>query len=117
MEQTVGLPASHRSTPSSRSTSPTPRLVALVFITLLFVSCSSTDTEDTLARVKSAGVLVYGSDKEGGGPYIFPDPENPRNVTGFEVELINDLAHDLGVRPEFSQGQWDRLLQNLDAGR
>ena len=38
-------------------------------------------------------------------------------MTGFEVDLMHGLASDLGVKAEFSQGQWDRLLQNLDAGR
>src|SRR4051812_39113284 len=43
---------------------------------------------DTLADVRQSGRLVYGSDKEGGGPYAFPDPDSPRDVTGFEVELM-----------------------------
>jgi polar amino acid transport system substrate-binding protein len=73
--------------------------------------------EETVARVRASGRLVYGSDEEGGGPYIYPDPNAPREVTGFEVEMMNDLAGRLGARAKFSQGQWDRLLQNLDAGR
>jgi polar amino acid transport system substrate-binding protein len=51
---------------------------------------------------------------EGGGPYAYPNPDNPRAVTGFEVELMKELAGDLGSSPTFIQGQWDRLLQNLD---
>ena len=54
---------------------------------------------------------------EGGGPYAYPDPSSPRDVTGFEVELMASLAKDLGANPEFSQGQWDKLLQLLDSGR
>jgi polar amino acid transport system substrate-binding protein len=54
---------------------------------------------------------------EGGGPYAFPDPRSPRGVTGFEVELMAQLAADLGVKPVFSQGQWDKLLQVLGSGR
>lgn len=72
---------------------------------------------DTLATVRDRGVLIYGSDKEGGAPYAYPDPKSPRDVTGFEVELMRALAADLGVRAEFSQGPWDRLLQVLDTGR
>jgi polar amino acid transport system substrate-binding protein len=72
---------------------------------------------DTLERVRSSGRLVYGSDMEGGGPYAYPDPRSPREVTGFEVELMNRLAADLGAAPVFSQGQWDKLLQVLDSGR
>ena len=70
---------------------------------------------DTLARIQDQGTLRYGSDKEGGGPYAFPDPDAPRNVTGFEVELMRELGRDLGTKPVFSQGQWDRLLQELTA--
>ncbi|WP_205678786.1 ABC transporter permease subunit [Aquisphaera insulae] len=72
---------------------------------------------DELSRVKSAGVLRYGSDMEGGGPYAFPDPRNPREVTGFEVELMRLLCAELGVDPAFTQGQWDKLLQVLSTGR
>jgi polar amino acid transport system substrate-binding protein len=72
---------------------------------------------DTLETVRSSGVLRYGSDMEGGGPYAYPDPNSPRSVTGFEVELMAALARDIGFRPEFSQGQWDKLLQVLDSGR
>ena len=54
---------------------------------------------------------------EGGGPYAYPDPKSPRDVTGFEVELMTLLAQELGVTPEFSQGQWDKLLKLLDLGR
>jgi len=69
---------------------------------------------DILTDVTSSGKLTYGSDKEGGGPYAFPDPKAPREVIGFEVELMNALAKALGVKAEFSQGPWDRLLKVLD---
>ena len=54
---------------------------------------------------------------EGGGPYAYPDPDSPREVTGFEVELMALLGTELGVKPVFPQGQWDKLLQLLDSGR
>jgi polar amino acid transport system substrate-binding protein len=99
----------------SRSFACAPIVLALIGLTL--PSCRPAPTDDALARIKATGTVVYGADKEGGGPYIFPDPDSPRDVTGFEVELMKALAADLGAKPEFSQGQWDRLLQNLDARR
>jgi polar amino acid transport system substrate-binding protein len=72
---------------------------------------------DSVARIRSSGRLVYGSDAEGGGPYAYPDPQNPRVVTGFEVELIDRLAGELGPRPVHAQGQWDMLLPTLGTGR
>ena len=52
-----------------------------------------------LDHVRSSGKLRYGSDMEGGGPYAYPDPKSPREVTGFEVELMAMLAKDLGTSP------------------
>ncbi len=92
-------------------------LFLIAFTGLSFSGCGPTRLVDTLTRIQASGKLVYGSDKEGGGPYIFPNPEAPREVVGFEVDLMRELAKGLGVEPVFSQGQWDRLLQGLDAGR
>jgi len=91
-------------------------LAGVALLVLNAAGCDRTPRGDTLARVRSAHTLVYGSDQEGGGPYIYPNPESPREVTGFEVELMKSLAHEVGAAPKFAQGQWDRLLQNLDAG-
>ena len=77
MEQTVGAPASDCSMPSSRSISLLPRLAALFLIVLLFISCSPNEPKSTLRRIKSSGVLVYGSDKEGAAHTSFPTPRIP----------------------------------------
>jgi polar amino acid transport system permease protein/polar amino acid transport system substrate-binding protein len=81
------------------------------------VGCTSTRSDDLLARIQASGRLVYGSDYEGGGPYVYPDPQDPQRVTGFEVELIDRLAGELGPRPVLAQGQWDMLLPTLKTGR
>jgi polar amino acid transport system substrate-binding protein len=64
---------------------------------------------DDLDEVRRGGVLRWGGDQEGGGPYIFPRDDQPSVVTGFEVDLAADLARRLGARAEFVQGPWDRL--------
>lgn len=73
--------------------------------------------DDSLARVRAAGQLLYGSDAEGGGPFAYTDPEEPGRVVGFEVELMELLCGALGPRPVFKQGQWDTLLSVLEAGQ
>lgn len=65
---------------------------------------------DVLAR----GELVWAADQEGGGPHVYPDPDHPERITGFEVEFAELLAAELGVRARFQQGQWDRLPLLLD---
>ena len=96
-----------------------PRLWPFLLLATLLplASCDRPPTVRSLADFQRSGRLVYGCDKEGGGPYAYPDPNAPATVTGFEVELLDDIADRLGVRAEFSQGQWDTLLQNLATGR
>ncbi|MFM8494574.1 MAG: ABC transporter permease subunit [Planctomycetia bacterium] len=62
-----------------------------------------------LASVIARGELVWAADQEGGGPHVFPDPDAPQRLTGFEVELADLIAGELGVKARFQQGQWDRL--------
>jgi polar amino acid transport system substrate-binding protein len=102
-----------------RSTSfPAARAAVRVFVFFVLVLTSWNSAQgDALERVRGSGRLRYGSDMEGGGPYAYPDPRSPRDVTGFEVELMSSLAKNLGANPQFSQGQWDKLLQLLESGR
>lgn len=89
----------------------------IIFMGLMITACDNASQVDTLAVIQRNGRLAYGSDKEGGGPYAFPDPERPSDVTGFEVDLMREIGRRLRVEPEFRQGQWDTLLQNLATRR
>lgn len=95
------------------------RTLSVAILTTFFVCTGNGPSAraDGLEQVRTSGKLRYGSDMEGGGPYAYPDPNSPQDVTGFEVELMDLLGRDLGAVPEFRQGQWDVLLQLLDLGR
>ncbi|MFM8435318.1 MAG: ABC transporter permease subunit [Planctomycetia bacterium] len=95
---------------------PTTRIRSLVRIpcvwaclvaalTLSAVLAPAAELDAVVAR----GELVWAADQEGGGPHVFPDPDAPGRLTGFEVELAELLAAELGVKARFQQGQWDRL--------
>ena len=60
--------------------------------------------------------LVWAADAEGGAPYTFPDPRNPANIIGFEVDLANSLAARMGRKARFVQNQWDGLVPGLERG-
>ncbi len=103
---------------AGREPGTTPRkrvVIALAFavaIALGFVSCSeSAELDAVIAR----GEIVWAADQEGGGPHVYPDPERGGRLAGFEVELAELLADEIGrkhgctVRARFQQGQWDRL--------
>ncbi len=72
--------------------------------------------QNALERIKSQGEIVWGSDAEGGAPYIFPDPENPSRLIGFEVDLMDVIARELGVRQRQFQNAWDNLIPTLERG-
>ncbi len=89
----------------------TPRIVwheALV-ATAALVIVTAHGAAAELDEVRARGTFVWAADQEGGGPHVFLDPERPGRLTGFEVELADMIAAELGVTARFQQGQWDRL--------
>jgi polar amino acid transport system substrate-binding protein len=81
---------------------------------LAVIALSSVAAAAELDEVRRRGELVWAADQEGGGPHVFPDPAEPRRITGFEVEFAELIAAELGVKARFQQGQWDRLPLLLD---
>ncbi len=65
------------------------------------------------AQTSSQKFLRWGADSEGGAPFIFPDPQGPTRMLGFEVDLVAALAAELGRKPVFVQNQWDGLVPGL----
>lgn len=71
---------------------------------------------DLLDDIRRRGAMIWGGDQEGGGPFIYPDLADPSHVVGFEVELAELLAADLGVKARFFQGDWNTLPELLRSG-
>lgn len=71
---------------------------------------------DHLDQIRQRGVLRWGADAEGGAPYVYPDPQHPSQLIGFEFELAEALAAKLGVQASMVQNQWDQLIPALDRG-
>ncbi|MBI4379017.1 MAG: ABC transporter permease subunit [Nitrospinae bacterium] len=92
----------------------------LVFsITLLFSAFNtrhSVFAKDTLEKIKLHGEIVWGSDAEGGAPYVFPAPENPARLIGFEVDLMEAIARELDVKQRQFQNAWDNLVPAIERG-
>jgi polar amino acid transport system substrate-binding protein len=62
------------------------------------------------------GVLRWGGDAEGGSPFVEADPSDPRKLTGFDVEIAEMLAHELGLTPQFVQITFTSLDQSAHRG-
>jgi len=74
------------------------------------------DAADTLQAIRQQGVLTWGADAEGGAPYVFPDPQEPSRMIGFEYDLAEALAAKLGVKAKLVQNSWDGLVPALERG-
>lgn len=61
-------------------------------------------------------MLRWGADAEGGAPYVYPDPQRPEHLIGFECELADAIAAKLGVKARMVQNQWDQLIPALERG-
>lgn len=85
-----------------------------LFILLLLMACKPGD--DSLERVKQAGVIRWGADVIGGMPYVFEDPNNPGTYIGFEVDIAAGIARQLAVRQELIIRAWDNLIPDLQRG-
>jgi polar amino acid transport system substrate-binding protein len=79
---------------------------AIPYLLIAMVMAATTDV--------AAQDFKWAADAEGGAPYVFPDPRNPANIVGFEVDLASALAARMGRRAMFVQNQWDGLVPGLE---
>jgi len=77
-------------------------------------SNSADTSNDLLAKIKEDGKLVVGT--EGTYPPFTYHDDNGK-LTGFDVEISEEVAKRLGVEAEFKETQWDAIFAGLDAKR
>ena len=59
----------------------------LLAVLLVAGGCRRPLGADRLEEIRQRGVLRWGADAEGGAPYVYPDPQRPEQLIGFEYEL------------------------------
>ncbi|MFT7758891.1 UNVERIFIED_CONTAM: transporter substrate-binding domain-containing protein, partial [Salmonella enterica subsp. enterica serovar Enteritidis] len=70
--------------------------------------------QSNLEQIKTAGVLKIGTE----GTYApFTYHDTAGKLVGFDVEIGEAIAKNLGVKAEFLEGKWDGLIAGLDAKR
>jgi polar amino acid transport system substrate-binding protein len=60
--------------------------------------------------------LRWGGDAEGGAPFVEADPGDPQKVVGFDVEIAELIARELGRQPQFVQVAFASLDQSAMRG-
>lgn len=67
-----------------------------------------------LQTIKSNGVIRIGTEGTY-APFTFHDSNG--NLTGFDVDIANEIAKRLGVKVQFIETKWDGMFAGLDAKR
>lgn len=70
--------------------------------------------EDLLKKVKADGKILIGTEGTY-APFTYHDESG--KLTGFDVEVAQEVAKRLGVKAEFKETQWDAMFAGLDAKR
>lgn len=75
---------------------------------------SSQSASNLLESIKSAGKIRIGVEGTY-RPYTYHDASG--KLAGFEYDIAETLAKDLGVTAEYIETPWDSLIAGVDAGR
>jgi cystine transport system substrate-binding protein len=93
----------------SKPTDTTPKASEITNAT------STAKPKDTsLSKIKEAGKITIGTSGTM-NPYTFHDTAG--KLTGFDVEIAEEVAKRLGVKPDFQETSFDGLIGGLDSGR
>jgi polar amino acid transport system substrate-binding protein len=92
----------------------------LVLLAMACVLCTCGNSADpagqTLAGIQQRGEITWGADIQGGEPFVYEDPQNPSQLIGFEVDIMNGIARRLGVKARMVQYTWSNLVPSLERG-
>lgn len=69
-----------------------------------------------LDEIKARGYMVFATDGAY-PPMEFPNPENPSELIGFDIDLGKAIAEKLGVEYRVEVAEWEGLLGGLEARR
>jgi len=75
---------------------------------------SSPAAQSSLDEIKASGKIKIGTEGTY-APFTYHDADG--KLTGFDVEIAEEVSKRLGVEPEFLETPWDGLIAGLDAKR
>jgi len=80
-----------------------------VALLVLLASGASADTLDNIIKsgTVKVGVSLF-------TPWTIQDPS--KQLSGFEIDVANKMAQDMGVKAEYSVYEWDLLIDALNKG-
>ncbi len=70
--------------------------------------------QNLLEKVKADGKILIGTEGTY-APFTFHDQSD--KLTGYDVEVVTEVAKRIGVAPVFQETQWDAMFAGLDSKR
>ncbi len=91
-------------------------IAAITILALVLSGCSSAakTPQNLLEQIKADGKIRFGTEGTY-APFTFHDKDG--KLTGFDVEIAEEVAKRLGVKAEFIETKWDGMFAGLDAKR
>ncbi|MFJ7828394.1 amino acid ABC transporter substrate-binding protein [Psychrobacillus sp. NPDC096623] len=98
----------------------------LLLISLALTACGKTppnqsttqpvsaDSNNLFEQIQAEGKIRIGTEGVY-SPFSFHDASG--KLTGFDIEIVEEVANRLGVKPEFVETQWDGIFAGLDSNR
>ena len=84
---------------------------------ITLMACKTKTEEDRADAIKSKGKVVIGLSADY-APYEFHAMIDGKDtISGFDVQLANEIAHDLGVEVEFKEMEFNSLIAGLQANQ
>lgn len=92
------------------------KLVVLALCVALLSGCGKKEEtkKDLLETIQERGTIIVAMEGTW-SPWTYHDEKD--NLVGYDVEVAQLIAKELGVECEFVEGEWDGLLGGLETGR
>jgi L-cystine transport system substrate-binding protein len=89
-------------------------------LALCLLACRTTSGDSDVAaknlyeQIKAAGKIRIGTEGTY-APFTFHNKDG--SLTGFDIEIADEVARRLGVKPEYVETQWDGMFAGMDSKR
>ncbi|MEM7745405.1 MAG: transporter substrate-binding domain-containing protein [Pseudomonadota bacterium] len=91
------------------------KLATVAAVALTLMATTAVKAETALQEILSGGVLRVGTTGDW-NPMTMKDPATD-SYTGYDIDVMTELAKDLGVEVEFVATDWKTLVNGVVAGR
>jgi len=98
-------------------------IAVVVLVAISFVSCNQANTEKkevdvtaggTISKIKKTNTLIVGTSGE---QFPFTFKHNNGELDGLDIKIANAMAKRMGVKVEFVQMEFDKLIPALNDGK